>query len=79
MARRLVNLAMGVLIAGLSVPVVLNLLSPRQIMNSSFHPLRIVNTYGAFGRYLGLVERGCGGGAAPASPAGRGVAGEAQH
>lgn len=27
-ARRLVNLAMGVLIAGLSVPVVLNLLSP---------------------------------------------------
>uniref|UniRef100_A0A287BRD2 Lipase maturation factor n=1 Tax=Sus scrofa TaxID=9823 RepID=A0A287BRD2_PIG len=48
-ARRLVNLAMGVLIAGLSVPVVLNLLSPRQIMNSSFHPLRIVNTYGAFG------------------------------
>ncbi|XP_057604844.1 lipase maturation factor 1 isoform X1 [Hippopotamus amphibius kiboko] len=48
-ARRTVNLALGVLVAWLSVPVVLNLLSPRQVMNSSFNPLRIVNTYGAFG------------------------------
>lgn len=40
---------MLVLLARLSVPVVVNLLSPRQAMNTSFDPLRIVNTYGAFG------------------------------
>ncbi|KAA8581058.1 hypothetical protein FQN60_002639 [Etheostoma spectabile] len=33
----------------LSVPVVMNLLSSKQVMNTSFDPLRIVNTYGAFG------------------------------
>lgn len=49
--RQVVNLALGALVAWLSVPVVLNLLSPKQVMNSSFNPLRIVNTYGAFGRY----------------------------
>lgn len=49
--RRVVNISLGVLIAYLSVPVVLNLLSSRQVMNTSFDPLRIVNTYGAFGRY----------------------------
>ncbi|KAI5102964.1 lipase maturation factor 1, partial [Silurus meridionalis] len=47
--RRVVNVAFGILIAYLSVPVVINLLSPRQVMNTSFDPLRIVNTYGAFG------------------------------
>ncbi|XP_035389707.1 lipase maturation factor 1 isoform X2 [Electrophorus electricus] len=47
--RRVVNVALGILIAYLSVPVVINLLSPRQVMNTSFDPLRIVNTYGAFG------------------------------
>lgn len=36
-------------IAYLSIPVVKNLLSRRQIMNSGFGPLRLVNTYGAFG------------------------------
>ncbi|NXD01665.1 LMF1 factor, partial [Certhia familiaris] len=50
--RRVLNISLGLLIAALSVPVVLNLLSSRQVMNSSFNPLRIVNTYGAFGRYL---------------------------
>lgn len=49
--RRVVNVAFGILIAYLSVPVVINLLSPRQMMNTSFEPLRIVNTYGAFGRW----------------------------
>lgn len=49
--RQKVNLALGVLIAWLSIPVVVNLLSPKQVMNSSFNTLRIVNTYGAFGRY----------------------------
>lgn len=48
--RRVVNVAFGILITYLSVPVVINLLSPRQVMNTSFDPLRIVNTYGAFGR-----------------------------
>ena len=33
----------------LSIPPVLNMLSPRQIMNTSFDPLDLVNTYGAFG------------------------------
>ncbi|XP_072610303.1 lipase maturation factor 1 isoform X2 [Vulpes vulpes] len=47
--RQAVHLALAVLVAWLSVPVVLNLLSPTQIMNTSFNPLRIVNTYGAFG------------------------------
>ncbi|KAM3859979.1 lipase maturation factor 1 [Diretmus argenteus] len=47
--RRVVNISLGVLIGYLSVPVVMNLLSSRQVMNTSFDPLRIVNTYGAFG------------------------------
>ncbi|XP_066520517.1 lipase maturation factor 1 [Hoplias malabaricus] len=47
--RRAVNIALGLLITYLSVPVVINLLSPRQVMNTSYDPLRIVNTYGAFG------------------------------
>lgn len=48
--RRVVNVLLAVLLAALSVPVVVNLLSPGQVMNGSFNPLRIVNTYGAFGR-----------------------------
>ncbi|XP_062611448.1 lipase maturation factor 1-like [Saccostrea cucullata] len=47
--RRVFNISLGCLIAYLSIPVVQNLLSPRQAMNTSFDPLRIVNTYGAFG------------------------------
>ncbi|XP_068764043.1 lipase maturation factor 1 isoform X3 [Struthio camelus] len=47
--RKVVNISFGLLIAYLSVPVVLNLLNSRQVMNTSFNPLRIVNTYGAFG------------------------------
>ncbi|XP_069012237.1 lipase maturation factor 1 isoform X2 [Embiotoca jacksoni] len=47
--RRVVNVSLGILIGCLSVPVVMNLLSSRQVMNTSFDPLRIVNTYGAFG------------------------------
>lgn len=37
------------LIIKLSKPVVKNLLSKKQLMNASFDPLRLVNTYGAFG------------------------------
>lgn len=39
----------AVVIALLSIRPVLNMLSPRQIMNTSFDPLNLVNTYGAFG------------------------------
>ncbi|XP_072456966.1 lipase maturation factor 1 isoform X2 [Notamacropus eugenii] len=49
LVRRLVNIFLGVLIAGLSIPVIMNLLNSKQVMNTSFNPLRIVNTYGAFG------------------------------
>uniref|UniRef100_A0A3P9BEP3 Lipase maturation factor n=1 Tax=Maylandia zebra TaxID=106582 RepID=A0A3P9BEP3_9CICH len=47
--RQVVNISLGILIGCLSIPVVTNLLSSRQVMNTSFDPLRIVNTYGAFG------------------------------
>ncbi|KAI4795807.1 hypothetical protein KUCAC02_029640, partial [Chaenocephalus aceratus] len=47
--RRAVNVSLAVLIGYLSVPVVMNLFSSKQVMNTSFDPLRIVNTYGAFG------------------------------
>ncbi len=43
---------LGLLLAYLSIPVVQNLLSSKQMMNTSFDSLRIVNTYGAFGRYI---------------------------
>jgi Lipase maturation factor len=36
-------------IALLSIQPVINMLSPRQIMNTSFDPIDLVNTYGAFG------------------------------
>ncbi|MFC0517771.1 lipase maturation factor family protein [Mucilaginibacter angelicae] len=36
-------------VALLSIQPVLNLLSPSQVMNTSFDPLELVNTYGAFG------------------------------
>jgi hypothetical protein len=38
-----------VIIGLLSIQPVLNMLSPNQIMNTSFDPLNLVNTYGAFG------------------------------
>jgi Lipase maturation factor len=41
--------ALAVLVAVLSVRPVRNLLGRRQLMNASFDPLRLVNTYGAFG------------------------------
>jgi hypothetical protein len=45
----------------LSVPPTLNMLSPDQVMNTSFNPFQIVNTYGAFGsvtkdRYEIVIE-----------------------
>ena len=47
--RLVINLTIGALLAYLSYPIVLNLMSSSQIMNTSFEPFRLVNTYGAFG------------------------------
>lgn len=42
-------LAFAAVVAFLSVEPVSNLVSPGQLMNTSFEPLHLVNTYGAFG------------------------------
>ncbi|MFF4272917.1 lipase maturation factor family protein [Streptomyces sp. NPDC001536] len=57
----IVVLAVAALIAYLSYHPVTNMISRRQIMNRSFDPLHLVNTYGAFGsvsrfRYEVVVE-----------------------
>ncbi|HMH03449.1 MAG TPA: lipase maturation factor family protein [Candidatus Udaeobacter sp.] len=44
-----IALALSILIVYLSVAPVLNLVSGRQLMNYSYDPLDLVNTYGAFG------------------------------
>ena len=44
-----VSWSVALLIAILSIQPILNLFSPQQLMNSSFDPLELVNTYGAFG------------------------------
>jgi hypothetical protein len=41
--------ALAALVGVLSISPVLNMISPGQIMNTSFMPLALVNTYGAFG------------------------------
>jgi hypothetical protein len=41
--------AVAGLVAVLSIQPVFNLLSPEQAMNTSYDPLHLVNTYGAFG------------------------------
>jgi hypothetical protein len=55
------SIALACVVAVLSVPVVVNLLSSRQAMNTSFEPFELVNTYGAFGsvdreRYEVILE-----------------------
>ena len=47
--RFILNAIVGLTIAYLSIPIVQNLFSTRQVMNTSFDAYRIVNTYGAFG------------------------------
>jgi hypothetical protein len=44
-----ISVALAIMIAWLSAPTVTNLISNRQLMNASFDPLNLVNTYGAFG------------------------------
>src|SRR6266404_6543763 len=47
--RNVVTVAFAVLVVWLSIPTVMNLVGGRQLMNYSFDPLDLVNTYGAFG------------------------------
>lgn len=59
--RLVASVALAVLVALLSLNPVTNLLSPRQAMNASFEPFKLVNTYGAFGsvsreRYEVIIE-----------------------
>lgn len=54
-------LLVGVVVVLLSVRPVLNMLSPRQVMNRGWDPFHLVNTYGAFGsitrdRYQLVIE-----------------------
>jgi len=56
-----VSVPLALLVLALSVPPVANMLSPGQVMNTSFDPLHLVNSYGAFGsvtrtRYQLVVE-----------------------
>jgi hypothetical protein len=60
-AQRVATIGLAVVVAFLSIAPTLNMLSPGQLMNTSFNPLQIVNTYGAFGsvtkeRYEIVVE-----------------------
>ena len=47
--RAMLNAMIGGLLIFLSIPVIQNLLSSSQQMNTSFDSFRLVNTYGAFG------------------------------
>src|SRR5213079_1530435 len=46
---RLALAALTIVVATLSIRPAINLVSSRQLMNASFEPLHLVNTYGAFG------------------------------
>lgn len=47
--QRLAIYALAALVAVLSISPVVNMLSPNQVMNTSFNTVHLVNTYGAFG------------------------------
>ncbi len=47
--HRIIIYVLAVVVVILSIAPTLNMLSPNQVMNTSFNPLQIVNTYGAFG------------------------------
>ena len=47
--RNGITVALAALVMWLSIPTVMNLVGGRQLMNYSFDPLDLVNTYGAFG------------------------------
>jgi len=61
LAHKAVVGALAIVVLWLSIRPVRNMLSPRQIMNTSFNPIHLVGTYGAFGgitraRYEVIVE-----------------------
>jgi uncharacterized membrane protein len=47
--QRLATYGLATVVGLLSIGPTLNMLSPNQVMNTSYNPLQIVNTYGAFG------------------------------
>jgi hypothetical protein len=47
--HRIASYVLLAIVGVLSLAPVANMLSPRQVMNTSFEPLHLVNTYGAFG------------------------------
>ena len=61
LATGIIDAVLLIVVAVLSFPVVVNMFSSRQIMNTSFNSLHLVGTYGAFGsitrtRYEVIVE-----------------------
>ena len=59
--HRAVLTGFAVLVLWLSIKPILNMISPRQVMNTSYNPFHLVGTYGAFGgitrtRYEVVVE-----------------------
>ncbi len=59
--EKAVTMAVAVMVVVLSVNPIRNMISSRQIMNTSYNPLHLVGTYGAFGsvtrvRYEVIVE-----------------------
>lgn len=60
-ATKWVNIALAAMVALMSIPVIVNMVSRRQVMNTNFNSLHLVGTYGAFGsitrpRYEVIVE-----------------------
>jgi Lipase maturation factor len=47
--QRFATYTLAVLVAVLSIAPTINMLSPNQVMNTSFNSVHLVNTYGAFG------------------------------
>jgi hypothetical protein len=61
MVHRYAIYGLAAVVASLSIAPTLNMLSSTQVMNTSFEPLHLVNTYGAFGsvtkeRYEIVIE-----------------------
>ena len=43
------QIGIGIVTVALSIPVIVNMFSPRQMMNYNYNPFHLVGTYGAFG------------------------------
>lgn len=56
-----ISIGVAAIVGAMSIPVVINMVSPGQVMNTSYNPLHLVGSYGAFGsitrpRYEIVVE-----------------------